>query len=64
MRSGGAVKKPELDRRNGFSREIMVLNKFRVNETVTRTRINECKKTKDDGYRTAVGLQSRADFRG
>ena len=28
MRSGRAVKKPKLDRRNGFGREIMVLNKF------------------------------------
>ena len=56
MRSGGAVKKLKLDRRNGFGREIMVLNKFQVNETMTRTRINECKEMKDDGYRTAVRL--------
>ena len=56
MRSGGAIKKPKLDRRNGFGREIMVLNKFQVNETMTRTRINKCKETKDDGYRTAVGF--------
>ena len=56
MRSGRAIKKLKLDRRNGFGREIMVLNKFRVNETLTRTRINECEKTKDNRDRTAIGL--------
>ena len=56
IRSSRAVKKLKLDRRNGFGREIMVLNKFQVNKTVTRTRIKECEKMKDNRDRTSIRL--------
>ena len=38
--SGGAVKELELDRGNGFCREVMILNIFRINKAVARTRVH------------------------
>ncbi len=47
MRSGGAVKEPKLNRRNRFGTKVVILNVFRVNETMARTRVNQGKKAKD-----------------
>ncbi len=62
MRSGRAIKEPKLDRRNRFGRKVVVLNVFRVDETIARTGVNQSKKTKDGNDWRAVGLRTRAGF--
>ena len=62
MRSGGAVKEPKLDRRYRFGRKVVVLNVFRVDKTMARTRVNQSKKTKDGNNWRVVGLCTGADF--
>ncbi len=47
MRSGGAIKGLKLNRRNRFGRKVVILNVFRVDETMDRTGVNQGKKTKD-----------------
>ncbi len=47
VRSGRAIKEPKLDRRNRFGRKVVILNVFRVDETMARTRVNQGKKMKD-----------------
>ncbi len=62
MRSGGAVKEPKLDRRYRFGRKVVVLNVFRVDETMARTGVNQSKKMKNGNDWRAVGLHTGADF--
>ncbi len=48
---------------NRFGGKVVILNIFGVDETMARTRVNQCKKTKDDNDWRAVGLRAGADFR-
>ncbi len=63
MRSGRAVKEPKLNRRNRFGRKVVILNVFRVNETMAGTGVNQGKKTKDGNDWRVVRLCTGADFR-
>ncbi len=63
MRSGGAVKEPKLNRRDRFGRKVVILNVFRVDETMARTGVNQSKKTKDSNDWRVIGLRAGADFR-
>ncbi len=63
MRSGGAIKEPKLNRRNKFSRKVVVLNLLGVDETMARTRVNQGKKMKDGNDWRAVRLHTEVNFR-
>ncbi len=63
VRSGGAVKEPKLNRRNRFGKKVVILNVFRVDETMAGTGVNQGKETKDDNDWRAVGFHTGADFR-
>ena len=61
--TGGAVKEPKLNRRDRFGRKVVILNIFRVNETMARTGVNQGKKMKDDNDWRAIRLRAGANFR-
>ena len=63
VRSGGAVKEPQLNRRNRLGRKVVILNVFGVDKTVARTGVIQGKKTKDSNDWRVIGLCTRADFR-
>ncbi len=63
VRSCGAIKKLKLNRRNRFGRNVLILNVFRVDETMARTGVTQGKKTKDGNDWRVVRLRAGADFR-
>ncbi len=62
VRSGRAIKEPKLNRGNRFGRKVVILNVFRVDETMAGTGVNQGKKTKDDNDWRVIGLWAGANF--
>ncbi len=51
-----------MDRRNRFGRKVVILNVFRVDKTIARTRVNQGKEMKDGNDWRAIRLHPTADF--